>query len=148
MLRDGHPSGSRPNPNPNPIPNPDQVGYATGIPLGWWLGKRRGWPVGRPLLGVWLGNVWALSFAALWALLVVLRLPWRSLRPLRPLAGAPLGGASTCAGGAEEAWQRDHGWQRDSRTEALLPGGGGGAEPASEALGWRPDGRAVRPVNE
>ena len=125
------------------------MGYATGIPLGWYLGKRRGWPVGRPLLGVWLGNVWALSFAALWALLVVLRLPWRSLRPVtRPLAGAPLGGASTCAGAADEAWQREHGWQRDSRTEALLPGGGGGGEPGSEALGWRSDGRAVRPVNE
>ena len=124
------------------------MGYATGIPLGWYLGKRRGWPEGRPLLGVWLGNVWALSFAALWALLVVLRLPWRSLRPLRPLAGAPLGGASTCAGAADEAWQPEHGWQRDSRTEALLPGGGGGGEPGSEALGWRPDGRAVRPVNE
>ena len=63
------------------------MGYATGIPLGWYLGKRRGWPAGRPLLGVWLGNVWALSFAALWALLVVLRLPWRSLRS----AGAPMG---------------------------------------------------------
>ena len=124
------------------------MGYATGIPLGWYLGKRRGWPEGKPLLGVWLGNVWALSFAALWALLVVLRLPWRSLRPLRPLAGAPLGGASTCAGGADEAWQREDAWQRDSRTEALLPGGGGGGEPASEVLGWRPDGRAVRPVNE
>jgi hypothetical protein len=85
---------------------------------------------------VWLGNVWALTFAALWALLVVARLPWRTLRPLRPLAGAPLVGA----GGADA-------WQRDSRTEALLAGGGGG-EPASEGIGWSPDGRAVRAVNE
>ena len=116
------------------------LGYATGIPLGWFLGKGLGWPAGRPLLGVWLGNVWALTFAALWALLVVARLPWRTLRPLRPLAGAPLVGA----GGADA-------WQRDSRTEALLAGGGGGGggELASEALGWSAaDGRSVRPVNE
>ena len=117
------------------------LGYATGIPLGWFLGKGLGWPAGRPLLGVWLGNVWALTFAALWALLVVARLPWRTLRPLRPLAGAPLAGASGAggAGGADA-------WQRDSRTEALQAGGGGG-EPASEGLGWSPDGRAVRAVN-
>ena len=75
------------------------LGYATGIPLGWFLGKGLGWPAGRPLLGVWLGNVWALSFAALWALLVVVRLPWRTLRPVRRLAGAPLEGAGG-AGGA------------------------------------------------
>ena len=120
------------------------VGYASGIPLGWFLGKRLGWPAGRPLLGVWLGNVWALTFAALWALLVVARLPWRTLRPLRPLAGAPLGGAGG-AGGADV-----YDTQRDSRTEALLAGGGGGGggEPASEALGWSPDGRTLRPVNE
>ena len=118
------------------------LGYATGIPLGWFLGKGLGWPAGRPLLGVWLGNVWALTFAALWALVVVARLPWRTLRPLRPLAGAPLAGA----GGAGGAGGADA-WQPDSRTEALLAGGGGG-EPASEGLGWRPDARAVRAVNQ
>ena len=84
---------------------------------------------------MWLGNVWALSFAALWALLVVARLPWRTLRPLAPIGGA--GGAGG-AGGSDA--------QRGSRAEALL-GGGGGGEPASEALGWSRGGRAVRPVN-
>ena len=42
---------------------------AVGIPMAYALGCRVQWP--RPLLGVWLGNVGALSFAALWVLLIV-----------------------------------------------------------------------------
>ena len=110
------------------------LGYASGIPLAWLLGKRLAWPPGRPLLGVWLGNVWALSLAALWALVVVARLPWRTLRPVRPLGGGSVGSG---AGGGEA--------QRGTRTEALLAADGGGDEPTSEAIGWS---ASVRPVNE
>ena len=64
------------------------------------------------MLGVWLGNVWALSLAALWALVVVARLPWRVLQPVAPV--------KRVGGGAGEG--------ADSRTEALLAGGGDGAD--------------------
>ena len=67
------------------------LGYASGLPLGWYLGARREWP--RPLLGVWLGNVWALGLAAAWALGVAACVPWAQLRPVGgaadPLLAAP-----------------------------------------------------------
>ena len=55
------------------------LGYASGIPLGWYLGCVLRWP--RPLLGVWLGNVWALAFASLWTIaLVCCCIDWKRVR--------------------------------------------------------------------
>jgi len=70
------------------------LGYAFGIPLGYVLGPVRRWP--RPLLGVWLGNVAALAFAAVWVLVLVACKDWERVR------------AVTAAGGDAEAG-RDEG---------------------------------------
>ena len=55
------------------------IGYSSGLPLAWWLGCYLHWP--SPLVGVWLGNVWALGFAACWVLALVLCfIPWAQVR--------------------------------------------------------------------
>ena len=54
------------------------IGYAVlGFPVAWFLGDHLGWP--NPLLGVWLGNISALTFAAGWVLVLVLLVDWSHL---------------------------------------------------------------------
>eukprot|EP00041_Stephanoeca_diplocostata_P029195 m.856061 g.856061 ORF g.856061 m.856061 type:complete len:544 (-) comp23511_c0_seq1:3708-5339(-) len=55
-------------------------GYTMGLALGWYLGVKIGWP--RPLLGVWLGNAAALTWAGLWTVGVVIAIQWSKLRPV------------------------------------------------------------------
>ena len=60
------------------------TGYALGIPLAWYLGVRRHWPT--PLLGVWCGNAFAVSWAAAWTLCVVCCIRWKSIQPVAALS--------------------------------------------------------------
>lgn len=55
-------------------------GYTMGLALGWYLGVKKGWP--RPLLGVWLGNTAALTWAGLWTVGVVILIQWSKLKPV------------------------------------------------------------------
>uniref|UniRef100_A0A061R7J8 Protein DETOXIFICATION n=1 Tax=Tetraselmis sp. GSL018 TaxID=582737 RepID=A0A061R7J8_9CHLO len=51
------------------------IGYCIiGFPAAWLCGKHLGWPT--PLMGVWVGNVAALVFAATWVIILVLRVDW------------------------------------------------------------------------
>ena len=54
------------------------IGYGVGLPLAWLLGVRLHWP--RPLLGVWMGNVTALTIAAGWITVIVVCKDWKSVR--------------------------------------------------------------------
>ena len=45
------------------------IGYAGGLGLAYYASHHPGWQ--RPLLGVWIGNVAALTFAAAWVLILV-----------------------------------------------------------------------------
>lgn len=51
--------------------------YCFGIPMGYVLGKVLGWP--NPLLGVWFGNVLALSFSLVVVIIVIARIDWSNV---------------------------------------------------------------------
>ena len=71
------------------------LGYAIGLPLAYVLGVHLGWP--HPLLGVWLGNVAALGFAALWVLAIVVSKDWAAVKAISGHDGAS---GAACASGA------------------------------------------------
>ena len=55
------------------------LGYGVGLPLAYVLGSVLQWPA--PLLGCWLGNVAALTIAAVWSVGTVLAVDWRRCAP-------------------------------------------------------------------
>ena len=76
------------------------VGYGVGVPLAWLLGVHLRWP--RPLLGVWLGNVAALTIAAVWVTAIVASKNWGAVRRAS-FAARRTAGASRCS---TVQWQR------------------------------------------
>ena len=99
------------------------LGYGSGVPLGYYLGCVRGWP--RPLLGVWLGNVAALAFAAMWVLAFLARIDWRRVQTVASIRRggrgdtllAPGGGH----GGGSDEWEPGERRPRQPHLEGATP---------------------------
>ena len=82
------------------------IGYLGGLPTAYYLGVVRHWPL--PLLGVWLGNVGALSFAAFWIVCLVSCIDWRRVEAVAARAAATDDRADALLGEVVRAVEPDY----------------------------------------